>query len=108
MLNEPEEDGAPLLDHLLATERQTGKRPQILLDAPKLPDGCEDLWAIFNELHGCRGSNGFGPSRITFVDIDAWQRITGVRLLPWEVDAIRRADKAFLSRWDEANRASQG
>jgi hypothetical protein len=107
MLNEPEEDGAPLLDHLLAIERQTGKRPQILLDAPRLPDGCEEVWRIFNELHSCRGNYGFGPCKISFVDLDAWQRVTGVRLLGWEVDAIRRADKAFISRWAESNKASQ-
>jgi hypothetical protein len=107
MLNEAEEDGSPLLDHLLAVERQTGKRPQILLDAPGLPEGCEELWRIFNELHACRGSNGFGPSRITFLDLDAWQRVTGIRLMPWEVAAIRRADSAFLTRWKEANKTPQ-
>lgn len=104
MLAEPEEDGSPLLDHLLSIERQTGVRPQILLDAPPLPQGCEDLWRIFDELHGCRGSNGFGLTRISFVELDAWQRVSGAKLLPWELEAIRKADGAFMRRWNEAHR----
>lgn len=85
-----------MIDHLLSVERQTGKTPQMLADAPTLPCGCEELWSIFCELSACRGSNGFGPSRITFVDIDAYQRVTGTKLLPWEMKAIRKADDAFL------------
>lgn len=97
MLAEPEDDGSPLLDHLLAIERQTGRRPQILLDAPPLPQGCGELWDIFNELHACRGGST-APKRITYVDIDAYQRVSGLRLLPWERAAIRRADDAYLKR----------
>jgi hypothetical protein len=99
MLQEPEEDGAPLLDHLLAIERKTGKRPQILVDAPPLPVGCEDLWRIFNELHACRASNGFGPTRIGFVELDAYQRLKGVRLDTWEIECLQKADLAFLAHW---------
>jgi hypothetical protein len=103
MLAEPidGEDPTPLLDHLLSIERQTGVRPQVLVDAPAMPLGCDELWHIFNELHGSRGSNGFGPARITYQDIDAFQRVNGLRLHPWELDAIRRADSAFLKRMAE-------
>lgn len=97
MLAEPEEDGSALLDHLLAAERQTGVKPQILVDAPTLPDGCGELWHIFNELHSCR-RYAMGPLRIGFIDIDAYQRVTGLRLASWERDAIRRADLAYLAR----------
>lgn len=105
MLN-AEEDGSTILDHLLAVERTTGKRPQILLDAPPLPQGCEDLWRMFNELHACRGSTGFGPSRIGFVEIDAYGRVKGIRFQPWEVEAIQKADLAFLKHWKPAKGAS--
>jgi hypothetical protein len=100
MLAEPVDgdDPSPLLDHLLSIERQTGERPQILLDAPPLPEGCEDLWHIFNQLHSCRGYGLGGPLRITYADIDAFQRVSGIRLQPWERDAIMRADTAFLKR----------
>lgn len=58
---------------------------------------------MFSELHACRGNNGFGPSRITYADIDAFQRVSGVKLAPWELSAIRKADAAFLENWAEAN-----
>lgn len=102
MLQEPEEDGAPLLDHLLAIERQTGARPQILLDAPPLPAGCEGAWRVFNELHACRASTGFGPARIGFVEIDAYCRVKRMALEPWELDCVQRADRAFLAHWKPA------
>ncbi len=63
----------------------------MLLDAPSCPEGCEALWNIFCELHACRGEG-----RISYVDVDAYQRVTGVVLRPWELAAIRRADNAFL------------
>jgi hypothetical protein len=93
----------PLLEHLKAAERASGKTPEFLLKAPALPKGCEELWRIFSELHACRGSTGFGPMRITYVDLDAYQRVTGKRLQPWELAAIRKADAAYLDHWDEAN-----
>lgn len=97
MLAAPEEDGVPLIDHLKAAERQSGKVPQMLLDAPALPAGCEELWRVFNELHSCRGSNGFGPNRITYGDIDSFQRVTGTKLSAWEMAAIRKADVAYFN-----------
>jgi hypothetical protein len=103
MLN-AEEEGGTVLDHLRAIEEQTGQTPQMLLDAPHLPAGCEELWRVFSELHSCRGNSGFGPLRITYADIDAFQRVSGVMLQPWELDAIRRADAAYLTQWAERNR----
>lgn len=102
-LNATEEDGQPLIDHLRKVEQQTGKTPQMLLDAPRLPAACEELWRVFSELHSCRGNNGFGPSRITYADIDAFQRVSGVKLSTWEMSAILRADAAFLEDWARHN-----
>lgn len=93
-----------LIDHLRAAERQTGITPQLLLEAPPCPQGCEELWSTFLELSACRGNNGFGPTRITYGDIDAFQRVTGVKLKPWELDAVRKADSAFLASWHESNK----
>lgn len=84
----------------MAVQQQTGVTPQMLLDAPALPEGCESLWDAFRELHACRGS---GPQRITYLDIDAYQRVNGVRFAPWQLDAIRQADAAFLTDYAERN-----
>lgn len=71
----------------------------MLLDRPLCPSGCEPLWQIFKELHASRGNNGFGPMRLTFAELDAFQRVTGMRLKPWEIDALRRADRVFINDW---------
>ncbi|API58100.1 hypothetical protein BSL82_01300 [Tardibacter chloracetimidivorans] len=73
--------------------------PRRLADAPALPDGLEALWEDFAELSASRGSTGMGPMRITYLDIDAYMRVTRRRFDPWELEAIRRADHAFLADW---------
>lgn len=73
----------------------------MLLDAPALPEGCEELWRIFNELHRCRGSSFGGPLAITYLDIDAFQRVSCIKLAMWELAAIRRTDAAYLNDWAE-------
>lgn len=78
---------------------KSGREPETLANTPCLPDGLERLWADFAEMHDSRGSTGFGPMRITFADIDAWQRVGGVTLAPWEIAAIRKADNAYLANF---------
>lgn len=67
-------------------------------NAPKLPRQCSDLWAIFLELHHSRDGMG-GPIR--FTDIHAYESVTGLKLRPWELRAIRKADHCFLARESE-------
>lgn len=43
-----------------------------------------------------RGSNGFGLNPISFSEIDAWQRLAGEVLRPWELQAIRRMDLVVI------------
>ena len=64
-----------------------------------MPSGCAMLWADFLELHGSRGSTGFGAMRITFADLQAWQAIRGTQLNAWEIDCIRKADDIWLSEF---------
>ena len=98
-LSKLQEDGQTLLSHLKAAEQRTGKVPAMIANAPPMPRGCAQLWADFNELHGSRGSTGFGFARITFADLKAWQEVRGVRLTPWEIDQIRKADDLWLSEY---------
>jgi hypothetical protein len=97
-----EEEGGSVLEHLLAAQAQTGQTPQALLDAPPCPDDCEELWRMFNDLHESR-SWANGPGRISFTDLDAFQRVTGVTLQRWELEAIRKADSAYLEQYAERN-----
>jgi len=89
-------DGATLREHLQAVRNRTGEAPARLRDAPKLPEGCTVLWRDFTALRGMAGSDGFGPARIGFHDIDGYQRVLGFRFEPWEITAIRRADSAYI------------
>lgn len=81
----------------MAFEEKTGRKHKMLADTV-LPRGLERLWGDFIDLHSSRGSTGMGAARITFADIDAWQRVTGTVLEPWEIDCIRKADDAFLTQ----------
>jgi hypothetical protein len=98
-LSKPQEDGTPLLIHLQRVWENTGSPPAMLRDAPALPAGCKQLWEDFLELHGSRGSTGWGAARITFADLHAWQQVNGVRLSPWEIGCIRKADDLWLAEF---------
>lgn len=96
-LSQPQDDGRPLIDHLRFVEKKTGKVHDLIANGPAMPRGCSQLWSDFLELHGSRGSTGFGAARITFADLKAWQDVRGVRLDAWEIDAIRKVDSMWLS-----------
>jgi hypothetical protein len=96
-LSQPQDDGLALIEHLRSVERQTGKVHPLVANGPTMPRGCSQLWVDFLELHGSRGSTGFGAARITFTDLKAWQDVRGVRLDAWEIDAIRKVDSLWLS-----------
>jgi hypothetical protein len=98
-LSQPQEDGSPLLAHLRAVWRAKGTMPAMLRDAPDLPEGLASLWQSFLELHGSRGSTGWGPARITFADMKAWQELRRTELQPREVELIRKADDLWLSEF---------
>ena len=84
-----------LREHLLAHERITGDRHALLDHAP-LPDGCSVLWRDFMELHNARSFGMGGPAPVSFVELDAWQRVRGVVLAPWEIAAIKAGDAAYM------------
>lgn len=91
-------DGLPLREHLENAYRQTGILPDMLANAPACPPGCADLWRDFMALHTTRGSGGMGaPDCISWPALDAYQRINGVRFEPWQIDALRQADAAYLT-----------
>lgn len=95
-LNAPVDGGNSLREHLLVVYERTGRMPERLANVPALPVGCEQLWLDFSELHASRGSTGFGPARITFLDLYAWGQVNGATLSAWQLEAIRRADNAYL------------
>jgi hypothetical protein len=49
------------------------------------------------EIGPTRGGSNAGPNPITYQEIEAYQRLMGVRMLPWEAAAIREMDDAVLN-----------
>lgn len=70
-----------------------------------MPAECVHLWRWFVELSAARGSNGWGPNPISYLDIEAWSRLTRTIINPAEVRAIIALDQAFLTERAEADRA---
>ncbi len=100
----PGADGTTRRDHIEEAARQLGKTPEELWpaedeadDALEVPEGGECLWNWFQELSAGRGNNGFGPTAISWADIEAWARLTAIELTPYETLTLRSMDAAFLS-----------
>lgn len=88
-------------NHLQAVQAQTGVAPAELA-TPPAPAALAYLLDAFAELTAARGS-GFGsPQPISWSDMAAWSRLTGQPLAPWEAQALRALDLAWLGAWSAA------
>ncbi|EJN15687.1 hypothetical protein PMI42_00704 [Bradyrhizobium sp. YR681] len=43
-----------------------------------------------------RKGGGFGPQPLEYADIEAFQRLSGMRFAPWEVDILEEIDDLAL------------
>jgi hypothetical protein len=102
----PDKDGVTYRETirtLLDRVRRSGGRPERVaeleaeLSAPPLPAALAYLWATFCRLATRRSSNGWGPNLITYLEIDAFQRVTGFRFAPWEIELIETLDRMFIT-----------
>lgn len=91
-------DGATYRQHLeRAAQAGSPRARRELSEGPALPAACAYVWTWFLELHAARGSNGYGPNPIGFVELEAWARLTGRQPTPWEIAALRALDAAWLT-----------
>jgi hypothetical protein len=42
-------------------------------------------------------SGGMGNGPVTYSEIEAWQRVTGIQLLPWEAALLKRLSGEYLA-----------
>ena len=54
------------------------------------------LWTAYHRLRRRKGGNGFGVSPLEWTDIDAFNRLSALNLLSWEVAMLERLDDVFL------------
>ena len=83
-----------LLDRAKTPERR--EKLEAELDLPPLPWCLVYLWNRFNRLSNRRGSNGFGPSLLSYTEIEAFQVLTGFRFTSWEIEMIEMLDLEFV------------
>lgn len=72
------------------------------LALPPFPETLRYLWQAFRRMRRRHGGNGLGLGPISWGDIDAYDRLSGMRLAGWEVAVIERLDDLFLA--EQANR----
>ncbi len=58
------------------------------------------VWEVF-----CAVSTGAAP--LSWLELDAWQRVNGVVLTPWEADTVMAMDRAVLEQLAQQQRAAQ-
>lgn len=74
----------------------TGKMPDEGINPVESPDLLYDLWRWFLDLNASRqaGMGGVGP--ITYLELQAYSAVQGIRMEGWEIAAIRSLDRVAL------------
>ena len=78
-------------DILQQVEKTTGETPKDLLETPELRPEHAHAWELFNKL-----------GEYSFQEIDAYSRLTGDHVKPWESEAIMVLSKHIgedLQQW---------
>ena len=61
-----------------------------------MPRAASALWDAFLQLSASRRT-GMGAHALALIDVEAWCRLNGVRLTPWELDVLIQLDAAQLA-----------
>jgi hypothetical protein len=78
-------------EHLQAAAQATGRADPLLQRQP--PAAAGQLWQVFCDLSAQRAPG----AAIALTEVEAWQRLHGVRLTGWEVGCIVAMDQAALA-----------
>ena len=73
---------------------------------PEFPMSAMYLWRVFHRIRSRKGGAGMGISPLEWPDIEAFSRLSGMRLLPWEVTMIEKMDDLWLRSMAEATRSN--
>lgn len=95
-LSKVNEDGSTERDYLTTAYEHDGIKRGLLAKELPLPWQVEHVWCYFMDLHSERGSNGFGPNRISSTLLKDWCDLNRIRLELWEINAIKKLDRMWL------------
>lgn len=87
-----------------AKDERRRKKLEAELDLPHLPAPLVYLWNLYARLSARRSAGGFGPSRLSWQDIDAFQRVTGRKFNSWEVEVVEALDDIEVTAMNEASK----
>lgn len=95
-LNRVEPDGSiwrDVLEGLAARARDPKRKAEYEAEllVPPCPSALGHVWNAFARLSARRAS-GFAGNPISFLEIDAFQRLTGFRFMPLEIRLIEELD----------------
>ena len=99
---------ASLSAHIAVAEKMLKKKLKSVASkhTNQCPDKARHIWEWFLELHSQRTAGGFAQNPISFVDIEAWARLTGRIARSWEVKALVGIDQLFLAQKAKDDRNS--
>lgn len=89
-------------EHLRRAWRATRRIDPMLAEAREpLPTAVAYLWDWFRDLRASTpaGSGGLVPDPISCTELEAWQRLTGQHLTPWEFDTVRAMDRVAIAAY---------
>lgn len=86
------------LEGLLQRARNDDRRAELedQLAVPAFPLELLYLWLAYGRIRRRKAGNGFGASPVEWPDIDAFVRLSGRHLAPWEIEVIEDIDDLFL------------
>ena len=88
-------DGATRREHLKVSAASGAVVPALI--SPPLPDELAYLLEWFDKCAAGRGSADLGGKLpLTWAEIDAWARLSGIQPTPFEVGILRGLDTIYL------------
>lgn len=101
-LDIPNEDGVSIRETLTSLFKAHGIRDERLDSEPELNFVEAQYFSWFWDLNAARQGTGFGASPISWLEMEAWSRMTCIPFKPWEFSLFRVLDNVYLKALNDA------
>ncbi|MEZ2220767.1 hypothetical protein [Rhizobium sp. RCC_161_2] len=75
---------------------------------PRIPVAGQHVWYWFKKMDVTREGTGYGINPLQPTQIEAWTRQRGIKLTPWQLDAIEALDMLRLQLFFEKSEQDEG